>query len=70
MAIGEKEEAILQEELDKEKDFQKGYKHNVEISRKNKVKVSQRLRLIKKLQNENEEFKGSTTTLKSHDEKL
>jgi len=31
LVIGEKEKAILQEELDKEKDFQKGYKHNVEI---------------------------------------
>ncbi len=27
----EKEKAILQEELDKERDFQKGYKHNVKI---------------------------------------
>ncbi len=27
----EKEKAVLQEELDKERDFQKGYKHNVEI---------------------------------------
>jgi bacterioferritin (cytochrome b1) len=31
LAIGEKEKAMLQEELDKERDFQKGYKHNVEI---------------------------------------
>jgi len=31
LAMGEKEKAVLQEELDKEKDFQKGYKHNVEI---------------------------------------
>jgi hypothetical protein len=27
----EKEKAMLQEELDKERDFQKGHKHNVEI---------------------------------------
>ncbi len=31
LAIREKEKAILQEELDKERKFQKGYKHNVEI---------------------------------------
>jgi hypothetical protein len=29
--MGEKEKAILQEELDKERYFQKGYKNNVEI---------------------------------------
>ncbi len=39
LATGEKEKAILQEELDKEKDFQKGYRHNVEIWRKNKAKA-------------------------------
>ncbi len=27
----EREQAVLQEELDKERDFQKGYKYNVEI---------------------------------------
>jgi hypothetical protein len=31
LVMGEKEEAILQKELDKKKEFQKGYKHNVEI---------------------------------------
>jgi hypothetical protein len=31
LAIRKKEKTILQEELDKERDFQKGYKHNVEI---------------------------------------
>jgi hypothetical protein len=31
LAMGEKEKVVLQEELDKERDFQKGYKHNVEI---------------------------------------
>jgi bacterioferritin (cytochrome b1) len=36
LAIGEKEKAIIREELDKERDFHKGYKHNVEIWRKNK----------------------------------
>jgi hypothetical protein len=31
LVTGEKEKVVLQEELDKEKEFQKGYKHNVEI---------------------------------------
>ncbi len=38
----EKEKAMLQEELDKERDFQKGYKHNVEIWRGNRAKVKQK----------------------------
>ncbi len=38
LAMGEKEKPKLQEELDKERDFQKGYKHNVEIWRKSKLK--------------------------------
>ncbi len=45
----EKEKAMLQEELDKEKDFKKGYKHNVEIQRKNRAEVEQKnKKLIKK----------------------
>jgi hypothetical protein len=39
LVMREKEKAMLHEELDKEKDFQKGYKHNVEIWRKNRVEV-------------------------------
>jgi hypothetical protein len=35
----EKEKVVLQEELDKERDSQKGYKHNVEIWRKNRAKA-------------------------------
>ncbi len=31
LVTGEKETTMLQEELDKEKEFDKGYKHNVEI---------------------------------------
>lgn len=31
LATKEKEKAILQEELDKENNFQKKYKHNIEI---------------------------------------
>jgi hypothetical protein len=38
LAMGEKDKEVLQEELDKKKNFQKGYKHNVEIWRKNRAK--------------------------------
>ncbi len=31
LVVGEKEKAMLQEELNKERNIQKGYKHNVEI---------------------------------------
>ncbi len=71
LATWEKEKVVLQEKLDKEKEFQKGYKHNVEIWRKYRVEVEQNIKgLIKKLQDENEELKGSTTWLKSQDEEL
>jgi preprotein translocase subunit SecA len=51
LAMGEKEKGMLQEELDKERNFQKGYKHsNVEIKRKNKVEAEQKNKMfIKKL---------------------
>ncbi len=39
LVVGEKEKAMLQEELDKKKNIQKGYTHNVEIWKKSKVKV-------------------------------
>jgi hypothetical protein len=39
LATWEKEKVVLQEKLDKEKEFQKGYKHNVKIWRKNRVEV-------------------------------
>ncbi len=65
LALGEMEKAMLHEELDKEKNFQKGYKHNVKIWKKNNVKAEQKIKVfIKKLQDENEEFKGNTTRLK------
>ncbi len=58
----EKEKVVLQEELDKKNKNQKGYKHNVEILRKNKVKAKQKIKVvIKKLQDENEKLKGNTT---------
>jgi ribosomal protein L31E len=57
--------------LDKERNIKKGYKHNVEIWRKSKVEVEQKIKvLIKKLHDENEELKSSTTRLKSHEEEL
>ncbi len=62
MAITKKEKAILQEELDKNKEFQKGYKHNLEIWNKDRAKAKQKIKgFIKKLQDENEELKGNTT---------
>ncbi len=71
LAIGEKEKAVLEEELDKERDFQKGYKHNVEIWKKNRAEGKQKIKVfIEKRQDDNEEFKGSITWLKSQDEKL
>ncbi len=59
LTVREKEKAMLQEELDKEKKIQKAYKHNVEIWRKSRwVKAEQKIKvLIKKLQDENEELK-------------
>ncbi len=56
---------------EKEKDFQKGYKHNVEIWTKNRAEAEHKVKMIlKKLQDENEELKGSITQLRSQDEKL
>jgi bacterioferritin (cytochrome b1) len=37
LVMGEKEKEVLQEELDKKRKFQKGYKHNVEIWKKNRA---------------------------------
>ncbi len=71
LATGEKEKAIIQEELDKEKNFQKGYKHNAEIWRKNRAEIEHKVKMIsKKLQNENVKLKSSTTWFKSQDEEL
>jgi hypothetical protein len=46
LVIGEKEKPMLREELDKEGDFQKGYKHNVEIWRKNRVEGKQKIKMF------------------------
>ncbi len=62
---------MLQEELDKKREIQKGYKYNVEIRRKNRVKAKQKIEIfIKKLQDENDELKNSTTWQKSQEEEL
>ncbi len=71
LIVGEKEKAMLQKKLDKQRDIQKGYKHNVKIWRKNKLEAEQKIEVfIEKLQDENEEFKCSTTWLKSHEEEM
>ncbi len=50
LATWEKEKVMLQEELDEEKDFQKGYKHNVEIWKKNRAEDEWKNKMfIKKL---------------------
>ncbi len=70
LATREKEKVVLQKELDKDRDLQKGYKHKVEIWRKNK-EVEHNIKVfIKKLKDENEELKGSTTWLKSQYEEM
>ncbi len=69
LVMGEKEKAVLHEELDKKKKFQKGHKHNVKIQRKNIIEVEQKNKLfIKKLKDDNEELKGSIAQLKTQDE--
>jgi hypothetical protein len=71
LVMGEKEKAMLHEKLDEEKDFQKGYNHNVEIWRKNRVEAEKKNEVfIKKLHDDNENLKGSTAQLKLKDEKL
>jgi chromosome segregation ATPase len=60
LATEEKEKAILQVELDKEKDFHREYKHNIEIWKKNMTKNEQKIKaLIQKLQDENKELKAN-----------
>jgi predicted metallopeptidase len=46
----EKAKIMLHEELDKERNFEKGYKHNVEIWKKNRAEAEQKIKMfIKKL---------------------
>ncbi len=62
----EKEKASLLEELDKERDFQKEYKHNIEIRRKNRTKNEQKIKTcIFKVKEENVQFKEKIRLMKS-----
>ncbi len=61
----EKERATLHEELDKEKDFQKEYKHSIEIWRKNKTENGQKIKMfIFKVKEENAKLKEKTWLMK------
>jgi hypothetical protein len=46
LIMGEKEKEVLQEELDKKKEFQNEYKHNVEIWKKNKVEAEKKNKVL------------------------
>jgi hypothetical protein len=60
------EKATLQKELDKERDFQKEYKHNIKIWKKQKTKNDQKIKtFILKMKEKNEELKGKTQLMKS-----
>jgi hypothetical protein len=43
LATWEKEKAMLHEELDKEKEIHKGYKHNVKIWKNSKVEAEHKI---------------------------
>ncbi len=49
LVMGEKEKVVLQEELDKKREFYKRYNHNVEIWNKNKVEVEQKNQVLIKI---------------------
>jgi len=54
LATRGKEKVILHEELNKEREYQNGCKHNLKIWRKNRAEVEYRIkRFIKKLQDDN-----------------
>jgi hypothetical protein len=46
LATKEKGKAILQVELDKERGFQRGYKHNIEIWRENRIDNEQKIKVF------------------------
>ncbi len=71
LAIKEQDKAILQVELDKKMNFQREYKHNIEIWKEIKMKNEQKIKtFIKKIQGENHELKTNLVPMKSQDEKL
>jgi ribosome maturation factor RimP len=57
--------------LDKEKDFEKEYKHNIKIWRKQKIENEQNIKtLILKMKEHNEKFKEKIGLMKSLIEEL
>jgi len=57
--------------LEKERDFQKKYKHNIEICRKQRTENEHKIKmLILKMKEENEELKEKIGLMKSEIEKL
>jgi ribosome maturation factor RimP len=46
LAIKTKEKGVLQAELDKERDFQREYKHNIEIWTNNKTENEQKIKAL------------------------
>lgn len=65
LAIEKKDKASLQEEFEKEKDFQKEYKHNIEIQRKQKTKNEHKIKtLILIIEEDNEELKEKIGLMK------
>ncbi len=67
----EKEKVVLHVELDKERNFQKEYKHNIKNQRKNRTENVQKIKMfIQKLQDENQELKTKIALMKSQDEEL
>ncbi len=61
----------MKEVLDKERDFQKEYKHNMEIWRKNKTENEQKIKtFILKMKEVNEELKEKIGLMKSQVENL
>jgi len=66
LAIEKKEKATLQEELDKEKDFHKEYKHNIKIWKKQRIENEQKIKtFILKMKDNNEKFKEKIVLMKS-----
>ncbi len=61
-----KAKATLQEELDKERVFQKEYKHNIKTWRKQRIKFDQKIKtFILKMKEEIKELKEKTHLMKS-----
>ncbi len=71
LAIAQKEKATLQEELGKERDFQKEYKHNIGFWRKSMTKNEQKIKMLNtKNEKKNEKLKENIRLMKSQVEEL